>query len=230
MTTLRPSAPSVSDVDPGGAQISALPDQDVQRQTLPAIAPDMLPPMSDRPSVLKFGSGRSIHAKEEGNEEQIEIRAPGGALLLSMRLTADGPVLSLTAASLEIAAAKTLSLRAETLRIAAEKDISIQAGGALVERSGADTTREVGGAYRVRAGEIESTAHPGGISLRANDDVDIVGERVRLNSDDPPMPQTWEEHRSRHALVIEPGALEPPPVELAAESPVTAESRPSSSS
>ena len=41
--------------------------------------------------------------------------------------------------------------------------------------------------------------------LRANDDVAINGERVRLNSDDPPMPLTWEEFRARQAAP--PGAM-----------------------
>ena len=40
-------------------------------------------------------------------------------------------------------------------------------------------------------------ARPGGIELRANDDVRVTGERVLLNSDDPPMPLTWEEYEAR---------------------------------
>jgi hypothetical protein len=174
--TTSSSAPPPSD-EPTISQSSVPPDPDLERITLPAITPAEIA-AEPQSAVLRFGSGRSLTASEAGGEEQIEIRAAGGALILSMRLTADGPVLSLSGVSLEIAAAKSLSLRAETLRVTAEKDIAIES---------------------VR----------GGVEIRANDDVAIVGERVRLNSDDPPMPQTWEEHRARHAVLVEPVLQEP---------------------
>src|SRR5689334_531464 len=158
MTTPQLGVPPQSDSEPSGSRINAPSEQDIQRPTMPAITPDG--PSTDRPpTVLKFGSGRSVVATENGGEEQIEIRASGGGVLLSMRLTADGPVLSLSAASVEIAAAKTLSLRAETLSIAAEKDLTIEAGGSLLQKVAGHAERQVGGTDRVRACDIEMTAH-----------------------------------------------------------------------
>jgi len=200
-----------------GERGSAPPTGDPQRATMPAMEPSyaaLLPRpgnvavVAPGPTVVSFGSGRSLAVTEQGGEERVEIRAAGGALLLSVRLTDEGPVFSLSGASFEIAAAKTLSLSAETLRVSALKDITIEAGGGLTERIAGDSTREVGGRDRVSARDVEVAAHPGGISLRANDDVDVVGERVRLNSDDPPMPVSWEEHRARHALPAKPASEE----------------------
>jgi hypothetical protein len=173
------------------------PTGESQSPTLPAAKPGVPPP----DKIVTLGSGRSLAITEEGGEERVEIRAAGGALLLAMRLTDAGPVFSLSGASFEIAAARTLTLRAETLCISASKDLTLEAGDTLHERAAGNATREIGGLDRTVARDVEVQAHPGGISLRANDDVDIVGERVRLNSDDPPMPQTWEEHRARHALL-----------------------------
>jgi hypothetical protein len=218
VTTERTGAPPpLSDVPISDVPISELSppssegvtsETGLLRRTLPAIAPETQGP---RPAVMHLRSGRSISVTEVGGEEQLEVRAAGGTVLLSMRLTDEGPVVSLSGASLSISAAKTLSLSAETLRLSASADISIEAGGALVQKSAGPALREIGGLDRTTAAEVEVDVHPGGISLRANDDVDIVGERVRLNSEDPPMPQTWEEHRARHALPVEATSAEPSP-------------------
>lgn len=169
--------------------------------TLPAITPDSALP--SRPSVVRLGSGRSVVVTEGGGEERLEVRAATGEIVIAVRLTDEGPVFTMSGASIEIAAAKQLSLRAESVRVQAKADVSIEAGGDLHERVLGAAVREIGGLDRTKAAEMEVEVHPGGISLRANDDVDIVGERVRLNSDDPPMPESWEAHRARHALPVE---------------------------
>ena len=131
------------------------------------------------------------------------MRAASGDLVIAVRLTDAGPVFTMSGASIEIASARKLSLRGETVELKATGDLAIEAGGDLHQRAMGAAFREIGGVDRTKAAEMEVEVHPGGISLRANDDVDIVGERVRLNSDDPPMPETWEEHRARHALPVE---------------------------
>ncbi|WP_434045857.1 MULTISPECIES: hypothetical protein [Sorangium] len=157
------------------------------------------------PARVVLASGRSIEIAEEGAEERIQIRAAAGQLLVSIRLTDEGPVLSLSGASLEIAAAKTLSLSCDTLRIQASQDAAVEVGGSLHERVRGSVVREAGKSARTTAREVRLEASPGGVEIRANDDVDIVGERVRLNSEDPPMPLSWEEFRARQALAGGPG-------------------------
>jgi hypothetical protein len=149
---------------------------------------------------VKLASGRSIEVTEGAAEDRIQIRSTRGEVVLSVRVTDEGPVLSLSGVSLEIAASKTLSLSCESLEIKAAQDASIAVGGALHERVGGSVTREAAGMSTIAAREVKLDASPGGMVLRANDDVAITGERVRLNSDDPPMPLTWEEHRARRAL------------------------------
>jgi hypothetical protein len=147
-----------------------------------------------------LASGRSIEVTEGGADDRIEIRSTGGEIVLSVRITDEGPVLSLSGVSLEISASKKLALKCDTLEIKAATDASVDVGGSLRERVGGSVRREAAGASTVTAREMKLDAFPGGIVLRANDDVAITGERVRLNSDDPPMPLTWEEHRERRAL------------------------------
>lgn len=149
---------------------------------------------------MPLASGRSLEIAEEGAGERIQVRSAEGQILVSIRLTDEGPVLSLAGVSLELTAAKTLSLACDTLRIQAAQDAAVEVGGSLHERVRGSVVREAGRSARTTAREVKVEASPGGVEIRANDDVDIVGERVRLNSEDPPMPLSWEELRARRAL------------------------------
>lgn len=146
---------------------------------------------------LQFASGRKLDVVEDGPDELLHVRAPDGQLVLSIRLTDEGPVLSLAAVSLELAARKHISLASETLAIRTSGDATVDVGGSLHERTRGNAIREVGKAAIERAREVKIEAAPGGVVVKANDDVAITGERIKLNSDDPPMPLTWEEHRAR---------------------------------
>ena len=146
---------------------------------------------------LRFVSGRALDVTEHGRDELVHVRAPDGQLMLSIRLTDEGPVLTLSAVSLELAARKHISLASETLDIRTSGDTTVDIGGALHERTRGNAIREVGKASIERAREVKIEAAPGGVIIKANDDVAITGERVKLNSDEPPMPLTWDEHRAR---------------------------------
>ena len=159
---------------------------DLPRQTLPAMTAGVQ--ISERPAVVKTISGRSVAVLQVGGEERVEIRSASGEMMLSVRLTDQGPVFSLAGASFEIAAAKSLSLSAETIEVKARGDVTIEAGRTL----------------RAGGRDVDVIAEPGQVAIRANDDVDITGERVRLNSDDPPMPQSIDEHRARRAVSYDP--------------------------
>jgi hypothetical protein len=174
----------------------------------PGSAIEAAAPLAPVARVVPLASGRSIEVTEGAAEDRIQIRSTRGEVVLSVRVTDEGPVLSLAGVSLEIAASKTLALSCETLEIKAAQDASIAVGGSLRERVGGSVTREAAGVSTIAAREVKLDASPGGMVLRANDDVAITGERVRLNSDDPPMPLTWEEHRARRALVADKPKLE----------------------
>ena len=70
-------------------------------------------------------------------------------------------------------------------------------GGDLDTRVAGRATHRIDGALRTEAQSMALAAHPGGISVEANDDVALKGERVLLNSDDPPMPLSMAEYRAR---------------------------------
>jgi uncharacterized protein (DUF2345 family) len=129
-------------------------------------------------TAMVLASGRTIDV--DSATDTITFRAPSGACLLKVTLTDTGPILAFAAATLEVSA-RDLRLRAEridmvagSMAITSEEGLSVTAGG-----------------------DLALEAKRGGVRIAANDDVDVEGERVRLNCEDPPMPASWEEHQRR---------------------------------
>lgn len=153
-------------------------------------------------------SGRTIEVQTEADADVLRFRAPGGECVLTIHLTDAGPVVRVGAAAIEVRAATRLSLECDEFQLRAAKTAAIDVGGDLVERVGGSVHRITQGDANLEARHARMEARPGGIELRANDDVRITGERVLLNSDDPPMPLTWEEYEARRddrgAKLLEP--------------------------
>ena len=147
------------------------------------------------PRVIALASGHRVEIEERPAGETLVIRSNGGQAMLSIRLTDAGPVVTLSGAALEIAAAGSLALRCEHFDLQAGS-ASINVAGDLVERVAGNASRQAAGTSTLAARSVGIEATPGGVSIRANDDVDVKGERVRLNSEDPPMPLSWEEFQA----------------------------------
>lgn len=106
--------------------------------------------------ALRLRSGRTV-AVDAADPDAITVRAPDGVVELSVRFTAEGPVLRFASAAVELTATRAVSVACETFSVRAT-------GNARIEGD---------------AVEIESTR--GDVTVKANDDARIYGERVRLN-------------------------------------------------
>jgi hypothetical protein len=119
-----------------------------------------------RPSRLDLPSGRSIECHDApAGGELVTIRDPAGQVELEVRLTEAGPVLRFDAAQLELRAAGRIRADCESLEIVTTGDAALHVGGDL--------------STRARITDITSTR--GDVRVRANDDVRLNGERVKLN-------------------------------------------------
>lgn len=160
---------------------------------------------------VPLSSGRAIEVQSAADVDVLRFRAPNGECALTIHWTDAGPVVRVAAAALEVQAQKRLSLDCEELHVRATGGATIDVGGDLHERVAGSVHRVTRGDALTEAQHVRVEARPGGIELRANDDVRVTGERVLLNSDDPPMPLTWEEYearrREREGKVIGPAAL-----------------------
>jgi hypothetical protein len=95
-----------------------------------------------------------------------------GGVPLRVVLGAEGPML-LLGAGLTIAVAGELSLEAQRVAIHGRDGIELRSGG--------DTTIESDGDLVTRAREQLVEARLGDVRVKANDDVKVIGERIRLN-------------------------------------------------
>ena len=142
-------------------------------------------------------SGRAIEVQSGPEADVLRFRAPNGECVLTIHLTDAGPVVRVAAAALEVSVPKRLSIDCEEFHLRAAGGATIDVGGDLQEHVGGSVHRVARGDSISEAQHVRVDARPGGIELRANDDVRVTGERVLLNSDDPPMPLTWEEYEAR---------------------------------
>ncbi len=115
------------------------------------------------PETLEVGgrkidlpSGRSISIRID-EEEEIEVFSPDGRLELKIRLTEEGPTLSLESGKLDLKASENISLKAKKVEIKAEEYVSLESGGKL---------------------KIDSEKQ---MDIRSTENVKVVGKLIYLN-------------------------------------------------
>jgi hypothetical protein len=144
-------------------------------------------------------SGRRLEAElDAGGADLLRIRARDGQCVLTVRITDEGPVLSFSGAAIELDA-RRLDIACDDLRLRVAGGAEIAVGGDVESHVAGRASHRIEGDLRTAAHSMALAAHPGGITIDANDDVALKGERVLLNSDDPPMPLSMAEYRARRA-------------------------------
>jgi hypothetical protein len=147
--------------------------------------------------VIALVSGRSVEAEARPEGDLVRVRANGGEVVLTVLVTDAGPVLRFESAALELSAARDVSIECERFDVRARGEASVTTGGDLVERVGGKAVREVAGASSHEAHEVSIAARRGSVDVRANDDVNVKGDRIRLNCEPSPVPATWDEFLAR---------------------------------
>ena len=106
---------------------------------------------------MQLDSGRQILVHSGEKEELIEIAAPGGEIIMKVRMTDDGPVISVRGAHLELKSTETIALKAKQVKIQAEEKAVVESKGSL---------------------EIDSSKK---MAIHSNDDICIAGKIIHLN-------------------------------------------------
>ena len=106
---------------------------------------------------LQLDSGRQVlvHSDEKG--ELLEILERGGKAVVTVRLTDEGPVVTVQGAHLELKSTDTIALDARKVRIKAKEEASIESEGTL---------------------KIESSKN---MDVTSEDDIRVVGKMIHLN-------------------------------------------------
>lgn len=110
-------------------------------------------------------------------ERRLDLHAPDGRLCVRLTLSSAGPLIEVTGASLAIRAEQDLAIACRRLDIDAEEGLHLRSGGDLELHAAAN--------LRTEAFAQRHIARRGDLSLEANDDVAVDGERILLNSPKP---------------------------------------------
>lgn len=131
---------------------------------------------------IELSSGRVVETRSEGGgQDRVTIRGASGEVELEVRMTEHGPVLKFRSADLELSATREVKVSCDTFHVRADKEIIEETGGDLHQRVNGNAEVKVRGKLTTTAREARIEAVRGGVQIEANDDVQISGERVKLN-------------------------------------------------
>ena len=122
---------------------------------------------------IDFQNGNQVEIDRESKE--LRIIGIDGNVSLRIYLTEQGPVIDLKAAAFRIQADQQIQLESP--------QIHIKAGEKLTLSSEGDLSQEVKGDIHSKARIQNIEADLGNVNIKANDDVKLDGERVKLNCD-----------------------------------------------
>jgi hypothetical protein len=136
--------------------------------------------MSDEHTTpaLALAHGRTLAL----SPERLRIADRSGALELEIDLRAEGPVVRVRAAALELAAEGEVSLSCERFELHAREQLRLVSDGDLQTSVAGDLDCRAAGLAHWEGRDVRVRARRGEARLEAHDDVRVDGERVLLNS------------------------------------------------
>ena len=106
---------------------------------------------------LQLDSGRQVLILSDENEERFEIVDPDGDVVIKVRLTDEGPVVTIRGAHLKLKSTETLALEAKRVKIKAEETAMVKSEGSL---------------------KIDSSKK---MDIHSQNDIRVVGKMIYLN-------------------------------------------------
>ncbi len=130
--------------------------------------------------ILK--SGRRVHFFGGEDEELLVVHNPQGEIELAVRFTAAGPVLNFSAAAFNLQTPGDVKINCRKLLVNSTEAIELNSGGNMVQKINGEKTTQVRGKSFYEAHTVAIKSRRGNVNVKANDDVRLDGERIKLNS------------------------------------------------
>ena len=127
-------------------------------------------------------SGRLVSLEENTEaSDLLTIKAPNGQIEMSIRLTSNGPVVTLSGVALNIQAVKDVSIACENLAVATKGDCTFTNGGDVRLDADGEMNLNSQASISLVSDSIELKTHRGNIDIQSPDIVDIKGRLIGLN-------------------------------------------------
>jgi hypothetical protein len=123
--------------------------------------------------TLELTENQRLIVERRETESVLHVIGSSGQVSLTIQLTAEGPVLRFDGLDLRIEAGGDLAIGARQLRLHGREGVAISSGG--------DASIRAAGVLDSEATIQNIRARLGNVNVKANDDVGLRGERIRLN-------------------------------------------------
>jgi hypothetical protein len=151
-------------------------------EPLPRLLAEIAEPNPEGTRKMTLHSGRVVESVAEGaSRDRLTIKNPSGEIELEIRMTERGPLLKFRSADVELEATRDVKVSCNDFHVKAAGKIVEEAGGDLRQQIRGNSETKVRGKMRLAAREVDLEAKRGNVKIDANDDVEILGERIKLN-------------------------------------------------
>ena len=123
--------------------------------------------------TLELVGDQQLSVERRGSNDVIVVAGSEGEISFSITVTPEGHVLQFEGAGLLIQTSGSMRIEAEEVRIHGREKLALTSGGDLDIRAAGD----VQSGARIQ----NITAYLGNVNIKANDDVKMDGERIRMN-------------------------------------------------
>ncbi len=132
-----------------------------------------------REFIREFQNGICLYLGE--NSQKMELIRENGNVMLTIDLSGNSPIVNISAGTLNIGCDNELNLGAKNIKIHSKENISIHSKGDLIENIEGNHFEYTKGDHFDEARIQNIKAELGNVNITANDDVDLKGERIKLN-------------------------------------------------
>lgn len=133
------------------------------------------------PRRVPLPSGRTVVVDTSEGGEVVRFESPTGQVELQVTLTPEGPRLVFRAADVELKAEGTVRVDCNRYEVRAKEEIHHTSGGALKETVNGDRLSRVRGTSASLARRTLIESKRGDVRVVANDEVQLLGEKIKLN-------------------------------------------------
>ena len=123
--------------------------------------------------TLELVGDQRLVVQNNAESSLLRIIGPDGKVSLAIHVTEHGHAVRLESSAIQIEAQGELSLNAEHVSIHGRKSLSLSSDG--------NVSLDTPGDIHSDARSHKITARLGNVDIKANDDVTIDGERIRMN-------------------------------------------------
>lgn len=126
--------------------------------------------------IITFANGQRLLTDLTPGKETLRLLTTEGKVQMTIRIKKDGSEISLSGDIVKIAAKEKLELESPVINLTATKEICLTSDGDMHQTVKRDSYQ------KARIHNI--IADLGNVNIKANDDVKLDGERVKLNCTD----------------------------------------------